>query len=579
MDENNLRNFYTSINKNLNFLNDVSLNANGEETIGLINKTINQYSHSDFIKKCVSEINSISKNNFEFCKNLFEISCALVKYRRDPPGHEIVFTPLLLMRVGEGDCKKFTTWICAVLKCKGIPSASKVVNYDEEYGWQHIYAIAFKPDGKGYIILDPVNYKQFNKEVSYRIGRINFYDGNKGKLDMTKLSIMGNIPEKNETFLGIGEAADELLGDLEDISGRKGKFRTYHRGGHKHQIHQLEQDYISGISEIISPDEDMSGLDEMGKKSKAKRVEKRKAKKVARKEKRKKIIKKAKKVGFAPVRAAFLALIAAGGALAKHTPIKFNLAVKVAKLWQSDNGATMKNIWAKFGGKPESLKKALIKASGIQINGLQDGIGSAAVVIASVTAAAPILTLVIKALVDKKILSKQDASKSAAIVEDIEHVNTTPEGDLNTDLTSVLKTATPFIDDAVSTDDGGDKQAQKVIKETVTPNDQTTTTTPPQNTFTSQSTNPPEEQRTSSPTEDKPNVDEPTDTSSDQHAAGFNLLNASSWLTGSFQFPIGMNIILPGHDVITGIVSISMLSTSIYLFLNNYFKTKTIKHE
>ena len=43
------------------------------DTVALINKAINKYSQGEFIKYCVKVIDSISKNDFEFCKNLFEI--------------------------------------------------------------------------------------------------------------------------------------------------------------------------------------------------------------------------------------------------------------------------------------------------------------------------------------------------------------------------------------------------------------------------------------------------------------------------------------------------------------------------
>jgi hypothetical protein len=582
MDEKQLSNFYNSINNKLSFLNDVSLNADGEATIKLITQTINKESNTDFIKKCVAVIDSISRNDFEFCKNLFEISCALIKYRRDPPGHEIVFTPMLLMRVGKGDCKKFTTWICSVLKCKGIQSANKVVSYDPEYGWQHIYAIAFYPNNKGYITLDPVNYEEFNQEVKYQIGRVNFYDGSKSKLIMAKLSIMGNVPEKNQTFLGIGEAADDILGDLEEISGKGNKMFRH--------VHEAEQMYINGICELIDGDYDgLSGLDDgIGKpkivqKVKAKvehakqKAQEKKAvrhspeKKQERKEKRQKIIKGAKNVGFAPTRAAFLALIAAGGALAQHTPIKFNLAVKIAQLWQKDNGKSMTEIWQKFGGKREALKNAIVKASHIQIAGIGVAPG---VITAAVVTAAPILAFTIKALSNTGVVSKADAASASNLVDDVAHANTNAEGVLNPELQAEVSKALPFVQEAIKTDDGGDKQAQRQIVQTTTPNDQQTIVTPastPQ-AFNAQSDGQDQQAAKTANTTDTPTEDTPA-----TNAAGFNLLNASSWLTGSIQFPLGLSIVVPGHEIITTALSSLMFTVSMYLFLKQKFKTKTIK--
>jgi len=611
MDELQLRKFYDGINKHLSFLNDVSLNANGEDTVNLITQTINKYSHSDFIKYCVSVLSSISKNDYEFCKNLFEVICKLVKYQRDPSGHEIVYTPEFLIKMRKGDCKKFTTFICACLKCKGILSASKVVNYQPEFGWQHIYAIAFLPNRKRYVVLDPVNHEQFDVEVDHRASRVNFYDGTKGKLTMTKLSIMGNVPE-NQKFLGLGEAADDILGDLEDISGK----RNMSRNSTFRKIHEAEQMYIHGIGDLIEGEyEGLSGLDDgIGKpkiiqKVKAKvqqakqnvqqktqavkqnvqqktqavkqnvqqkKVERKAAapaKKAARQEKRQKFAKKAKAVGFAPTRAAFLALIAAGGALAQHTPIKFNLAVKLAELWKKDNGKSINDIWQTFGGKREALAKAITKASNIQISGI--GAASVAVVTAAAITAAPILSLVIKKLSDKGVMSPDTAALAADALEQVEDNGTTSDGNLVPSLVDAAKQASTFIEDAIKTDGGGDKPAQTIIKQTPTPNDQQTVVPPaaqtPQVFSESSSSSSQQEQQQSSNSAESASSDIPA-----PNAGGFLLTNASSWLTGSFTAPMMLQMHFPGHEIINGIVASSMFTVSIYLFLNKYFKTKTI---
>lgn len=592
MDEQQLRQFYDEVKKNLTFFNDVSDNATGEDTIALIIQTINKYSHSEFIKYCVKVIDSISKNDFEFCKNLFKISCALVKYRRDPEGHEMVWSPLLLIKVRKGDCKKFTTFICSILKCKGIPSAPKVVNYDEENGWQHIYAIAFLPNREKYLVLDPVNRCLFDTEVQHRVGRVNFYDGTKSKLIHMKLSMMGNTPEENQTFLGLGNAADEILGDLDDISGKRRRRKF-------NQIHEAEQMYIHGYSDMIEGDyEELSGLDDgIGKpkvvakvqqkvkqaqtKAAAKKVERKSPeKKAARKEKRQKIVKGAKKVGFAPVRAAFLALIAAGGALSKHTPIKINLAVKLAELWKKDNGKSIVALWEKFGGKRDALKNAIIKASKIQIQGVNywDGIGAAAAagLAATVTAASPILVAAIKLLHDNKIIKQDEASKAAALVEDVTDRSTNADGTLKEELVKVVKEeAAPLVQDAIKMDDGGDKQAQKVIKETVTPNDATTPTAPPQQVYTNQSSS---SDQQSSSSEQQARTTNTTNTTNEEQqeqptpqAGGFLLTSAPSWLTGSFTGQVIFNNLFPGHETAAMIGGSVMFLTSIYLFI---FKPK-----
>lgn len=282
MDQDN-KAFYLGIRKHLSFLDNVSLNASGNDTVNLITTTINKYANSEFVTKAVAIISKISNNEFEFCKKLFEVVDHLVTYRADPEGHEIIFTPRLLTKVRKGDCKKFTVFICCCLKNKGINSASKVVNYNPGYGWQHIYAIAFYPNEKGYLTLDPVNHSQFNKEVKFRIGRVNFYNGTFSKLIMNKLSVMGNLNENNASFLGIGESSDDILGDLETISG--------HRYGHLRRPHleEIEQSYINGVF-------DMPGISGEGIGKRHKRTKEEKAaRKKKRRERRKRIFKGLKK--------------------------------------------------------------------------------------------------------------------------------------------------------------------------------------------------------------------------------------------------------------------------------------------
>lgn len=579
MNEAQLKQFYDSINKHLSFLNDVSLNANGNATIKLITATINKYSNSEFIKNCVSVIDKIAKNDYEFCKTLFEISCCLIEYRRDPPGHEIVFTPKLAIQVGKGDCKKFTTWICCILKCKGFNSASKVVNYEKGYGWQHIYAIAFYPNEKGYLTIDPVNKEQWNTEVKFRIGRINFYDGTYSKLIMNKLSLMGNLPnEKNASFLNISGTICAIEDDLETVSGinpRK-KFIT------PKVVEQVEEEMIEGVYDSIeggTEDEDSIAAkknpDRAAKKVATK--QKRAVQKTKRIEKRKKIVKGSKKVGFAPARAAFISLIYLGQLVAK-TPLKFNLAQKLAEAWMKDGGASLKAMWIKVGGKPEALRNAIIKASKTKISGIQgtmtyslSGIGvvSTGVAIASITAAAPILGLTIKILHEKNVMNKEAALKAVEATELIEQTNTDKDGNLSPEAQAALSASKKLVEEALKTDDKGDKQSQDAIKTSQTSNDASTPGDGAKNnSFSSSSSS----DSTSTPSEPK-KEEEKTEEEKKQTAAGFQLFNASSWLTGSLTVPIMASTFHNETAQIIGTITSSFLFVgAIVLTLKSFFK-------
>lgn len=530
--------YYNSINKYLSFLDTVSLNANGDATVKLITQTINKYANTDFIKKVTARIDSIATDEYDFCKKLFDISCRLIKYRMDPKGHEMVWTPKLLIQVRQGDCKKFTTFICCVLKCKGITSASKVVNYDKGSGWQHIYAIAKYPNDKGYLTIDPVNKQRWDTEVRFREGRVNYYNGTYSKLIMNKLSMMGNIPNSS------GNAIDEILGDVEDIAGTTRNFNRNTKG----YLQQIEDSYINGThyDEIEgAPDDDESIAAKKNPAKAAKqqaRKKKRAEKKPARVEKRKKIFKKVKKVGFGPVRAAFLALIFLGAELEK-THLKVNLAKKLAQLWQKDGGASLKKIWAQFGGKPDALKQAIIKASKVQISGeMDEEIGAAAAVgaAAMITAASPLLVAVFKLMHDKKVMAKNEAMRSVDATEKTTDENTDKDGNLLANVSDVMKASTKVIDEVVKIDQGGDKQTTDLIKTTATTNDPNPTAPPP------------------------PGGDGTTKT-----AAGFSLVNPSSWITGSLMAPI---ICQAGHIPGASIVSSCLLIGGLFLIVKSFFK-------
>ena len=482
--------FYIDLNKWITFDKTYTDDAVTEDTVRLIIKTINNFWNTAYIKQVCDILSVGNPDTLEFCRRLFGVCCVNVKYTRDPIGHEIVFTPQLLMKVGKGDCKKFTTFICAVLKYKGIPCYTKVVSYDGR-DWEHIYAVATNSQGKE-IILDPVNHCMFNSEVEHKKARINYLNGTYSK-DMTKLSLMGNIPQPmtGETYAGylslqgINASAVGVMEDLEALTG-------VGDGASQHDediLSGLEDDFIGGISddeestingiEAKSPARQQKQAAKQEKKVikkaevKAKRETKKAAapaNKQARQERRKKIFNVAKKAGFAPVRVAFLGLIKLAQAL-EHTPLKFNLAANLAKAWQMDNGKEIVTMWEKFGGKREALKLALSQASKIQLAGVGDassllvlsGIGSAAAAASLIAASTPILIASLKYLKDKKVINEGQANSLDNTLNLVEDVSTLPDGTL-TEKAVALLVKQPILEDAVRVDDGGNKATQQEIK-------------------------------------------------------------------------------------------------------------------
>jgi len=111
----------------------------------------------------------------------------------------------------------------------------------------------------------------------------------------------------------------------------------------------------------------------------------------------KKIVKKVAKVGLVPARAGFLTLVTINAR---------KLATNLAATWKK-NPKDVKNLWTKFGGDIEVLKKAIIKGSRVQISGKEMGIVVDAALLAS---AAAILVPVLALFKKNGTASEEDAS-------------------------------------------------------------------------------------------------------------------------------------------------------------------------
>lgn len=465
-----MNSFYKNITPHLKFDHVIGENVSALVTVKTIIKTVNTYANSEYIKKVVQILDKGNPNNLEFLKRLFDTCCINVKYQRDPEGHEIIFTPKLLIEVGKGDCKKFTTFILSVLKCKGIEAFAKVVSYDGS-SWEHIFVIVPIDDKNklvNYITLDPVNHCKFNKEVDHKKAQVFYLNGTNSEImDGNKLSVMGSLgntrPRKfNFGMDGVSDAAGDFLGEVDQsFNGvrRHGANCSRHDANH---LSGLGNDYINGLEDPIQ----INGTDDIGaKKSKAQKQ----AKKEFRKVKRKQVFKAAKKVGFAPVRAAFLALVALGGALQK-TKLKINLAGKLAVLYQKDKEGLLK-IWSTFGGKPEALTKAIAKASKTSLRGEDinisgdgsfkiEGIGvvTATAAAATITTAAPIFIAVMNLLKKHKIATTDELTTADKVVDTLQ-----PQ-----DLQQTQNE--PLVKAGKELDAGGNVETQKeIIKESVTP--------------------------------------------------------------------------------------------------------------
>lgn len=350
--------FYEKLAPNISFDRIVSDSAPSQEVIGLIVTTVNDYSKSKFVRLVKQKLSYGNPNTAEFVKRVFDYVCSQVKYLRDPQGHEIIYTPELLIKRGRGDCKKYSTFISSVLKEAGIQSVLKVVAYDKKNDWQHVYVIV--PTPKGYITLDPVNDCKYNKEVKHAKSQLFFLDGTKSDIKMNKLSQMGNIPEVKK---GINLAASDFLQMNENI-GRRVFGGNMSVGCCMGSEEDFEY-YISGIDDEVY-EEYLSGVGKGKIKAAVKKAvtkTKEAVKKVVQA-----VVKTGKTVSFAPARASFLGLLLLGKGLQK-TPLKINLPAKLVLLWNKDNGKTLGKMWADFGGDPKVLGETILKGSKAGVGG------------------------------------------------------------------------------------------------------------------------------------------------------------------------------------------------------------------
>lgn len=109
-------------------------------------------------------------------ENMFWLIDSITEYKYDDPGREQIKTPDRFCLIDKtGDCDDYSGLWLAVLnhvKVKGFP---KIVDYEDDGFWDHIYVIVPLKDTDKYLVLDNVVGKyrrQFNVEVDYQDSKI-----------------------------------------------------------------------------------------------------------------------------------------------------------------------------------------------------------------------------------------------------------------------------------------------------------------------------------------------------------------------------------------------------------------------
>lgn len=399
------------------WIKDISLNADTDATVKLIVETTNDFYNSKKQREILAKITEGKTVPLdEFLQRIFYFAYHSFPYKMDEPGWEKIYTPDKILNDGRFgiDCKKFTVFLGALMKIVGVKYFWKVVSYDYGIHWSHIYLIVPISEKK-YITLDPVNLGKYNTEVEHDKARLYTSETNYLLMNGNRLSQMGNLPFNLSGMKGgIGTSVTNIEDDLLAISGMKGL-------GCNCLMGDEEMFNLSGINMMDATEygDYLGRCEGMGRRKPKKTKEERK-------ERRKEIFKKGKKLGFAPNRAAFLGLLALGRAL-EHTPIKINLAAKLADLYIRNPGL-VKKAWEGFGGKMEALKKALEKSTHQKLNGI--GVVTAAAAAAAIVAATPIVVVIVKLLKENGILKGQAAETADKVVDTIEDLhmdNGTPE--------------------------------------------------------------------------------------------------------------------------------------------------------
>jgi transglutaminase-like putative cysteine protease len=92
---------------------------------------------------------------------------SLTDYKYDDPGREQIKTPDRLLHDAVGDCDDFTGLWLAILNNVDVEAQPKIVDYEGDGYWDHIYAIV-PVKNRDYLVLDNVAGKfrgTFNVEV------------------------------------------------------------------------------------------------------------------------------------------------------------------------------------------------------------------------------------------------------------------------------------------------------------------------------------------------------------------------------------------------------------------------------
>jgi hypothetical protein len=143
----------------------IKKNSTAIDAVKLIQAVAWKEQNSAAVQKLLKEIPFQPRLSW-FEKMFWHIDKQL-KYEYDDPGREQIKTPDRLFYDGVGDCDDYSGLWLAILNNVGLEAQPKIVDYEADGYWDHIYVIVPVKD-RDYLVLDNVAGKfrgTFNVEV------------------------------------------------------------------------------------------------------------------------------------------------------------------------------------------------------------------------------------------------------------------------------------------------------------------------------------------------------------------------------------------------------------------------------
>jgi predicted transglutaminase-like cysteine proteinase len=148
----------------------IKYNANAADTVRLIKTVAHNSINNNIINVLLKQYPY--KPTLAWFASIANYINTNYRFINDATGKEQVRHPDNLVRSGGGDCDDYTTLWKTLLNRLNVHCYVKIIKYDVNKGWAHVYAVVPVKNGKQ-IILDSVyimecgGMDKFNKEIAH----------------------------------------------------------------------------------------------------------------------------------------------------------------------------------------------------------------------------------------------------------------------------------------------------------------------------------------------------------------------------------------------------------------------------